>query len=102
MHVLDIVLLRQDDDSVKAPDDVRRKSYNAPTLEDKFDKSQMPKPMQVQGAFAWLICLRSFMIAVVRPLNGFDYLLRCGRKARPTSWFRCLLMMSLARNVQNH
>lgn len=47
MHVLYIVILRQDDDSMKAQDDVRRKSYNEPTLEDKFDKSQMPKPMQV-------------------------------------------------------
>lgn len=45
--VLYIVILRQDDDSMKAQDDVRRKSYNEPTLEDKFDKSQMPKPMQV-------------------------------------------------------
>lgn len=38
-----------DDDSMKAQDDVRRKSYNEPTLEDKFDKSQMPKPMQVKN-----------------------------------------------------
>ena len=38
----------QDDESVKKEDDVRRRSYNEPTLEDKFDKSQMPKPMQVR------------------------------------------------------
>lgn len=38
----------QDDDSVKKEDDVRRRSYNEPTLEDKFDKTQMPKPMQVR------------------------------------------------------
>ena len=37
----------QDDESVKKEDDVRRRSYNEPTLEDKFDKTQMPKPMQV-------------------------------------------------------
>lgn len=27
---------------------MRRRSYNEPTLEDKFDKTQMPKPMQVR------------------------------------------------------
>ena len=47
--VLDIVILLQDDDSLKMENDVRRKTYNEPTLEDKFDKSQMPKPMQVWG-----------------------------------------------------
>lgn len=41
-------LVFQDDDSLKVEDDVRRRSYNAPTLEDKFDKTQMPKPMQVR------------------------------------------------------
>lgn len=40
-------VLCQDDESVKVEDDVRRRSYNEPTLEDKFDKTQMPKPMQV-------------------------------------------------------
>lgn len=35
---------------MKVQDDVRRRSYNEPTLEDKFDKSQMPKPMQVTEA----------------------------------------------------
>lgn len=64
MHVLDVVILRQDDDSMKTQDDVRRKSYNAPTLEDKFDKSQMPKPMQVREVFAWIICLPYFMVGV--------------------------------------
>ncbi|CAN0227330.1 unnamed protein product, partial [Ectocarpus sp. 6 AP-2014] len=38
-----------DDDSLKVEDDVRRRSYNDPTLEDKFDKTQMPKPMQVKN-----------------------------------------------------
>eukprot|EP00903_Cladosiphon_okamuranus_P017448 g16072.t1 len=38
-----------DDESIKNEDDVRRRSYNAPTLEDKFDKTQMPKPMQVKN-----------------------------------------------------
>lgn len=65
-RVLDIVILWQDEDSMKAQDDVRRKSYNEPTLEDKFDKSQMPKPMQVRelwhqrfayGILWYLLCI---------------------------------------------
>ncbi|CAM9227041.1 unnamed protein product [Ascophyllum nodosum] len=38
-----------DEDSVETPDDVRKRSYHEPTLEDKFDKSQMPRVMQVKN-----------------------------------------------------
>ncbi|CAM9167058.1 unnamed protein product [Scytosiphon promiscuus] len=48
-----------DDESIKVDDDVRRRSYNAPTLEDKFDKTQMPKPMQARPLF-WTNIVKNF------------------------------------------
>ena len=45
-------LFGQDDDSVKTDDpakeDARKKTYDGATLEDKFDKSALPKVMQVK------------------------------------------------------
>ncbi|CAM9268751.1 unnamed protein product [Choristocarpus tenellus] len=38
-----------DEESVKMKDDVRRRSYHEPTLEDKFDKTQMPRVMQASS-----------------------------------------------------
>lgn len=38
-----------DDDSVVDKNDVRRKEYNAPTLEDHFDKKKLPKILQVKN-----------------------------------------------------
>lgn len=38
-----------DEESVETTDDVRRRSYHEPTLEDKFDKTQMPRVMQVKN-----------------------------------------------------
>jgi microfibrillar-associated protein 1 len=41
-----------DDDSVREATDVRLRSTDAPTLEDKFNKEALPKVMQVSiGAF---------------------------------------------------
>lgn len=42
------IVVDQDEDSVAVKDDVRLRSYHEPTLEDKFDKSQMPRVMQVR------------------------------------------------------
>lgn len=38
-----------DNDSVKQPDDVRAKDYNAPTLGDHTDKEKLPQIMQVKN-----------------------------------------------------
>mmetsp|Transcript_35559 Transcript_35559/g.36243 ORF Transcript_35559/g.36243 Transcript_35559/m.36243 type:complete len:469 (-) Transcript_35559:261-1667(-) len=38
-----------DESSVTKSDDVRKKDFSAPTLEDKFDKEKLPKIMQVKN-----------------------------------------------------
>lgn len=38
-----------DEDSLKQPDDVRKKDFTAPTLEDRFNFEALPKVLQVKN-----------------------------------------------------
>lgn len=70
----DVETFFQDEQSVEATDDVRRRNYHQPTLEDKFDKSQMPRVMQVRQCSARML-----------DIGALDGPMSCMHRSPPTS-----------------
>jgi hypothetical protein len=57
-----------DEDSTKAEGDVRNKKFNEPTLDDNFNKEQLPTVLQVKNfgkKYVYIECINMFIYVYI-------------------------------------